>query len=339
MTGFTITDRALPRGGVALSTLGFGGTATGKFEGAGEAEAAATLEAAWTSGLRYYDTAPWYGRGLAELRMGAALRHRPRDAFVLSTKVGRLLAPLPRDAPCAPGEPQFGARFDYSYAGTLRSFEDSLQRLGLARVDLLILHDLSLRWHGKALDARFAEPMDGAQRALIEMRAAGVVRAIGVGVNDVAVCHRCLAAGNFDFFMLAGRLTLLDHRDGVGLLDACQARGVTVLAAAPFNSGILATGATPGAQFFYAAPPSEIAARTVAIAAVCREFGVPMGAAAVQFALGHDAVASVVSSFADPAQLAEVRAWLALSIPAGLWRALREAGLIDWQPRIDADGD
>lgn len=320
--------------GLPLSVLGFGGTAAGWLgDGATEASVAAILEAAWVRGLRYFDTAPFYGRGLSEHRMGAFLRHCPRDAFVLSTKVGRLLAPLPAGAPPAETLP-FTARFDYSYDATMRSVEDSLQRLGLARMDMLIVHDLSARWHGDALDRRFAEAMTGAQRALCDLRAQGVVRAIGVGVNDVEVCLRCLEAGDFDFFMLAGRLTLLDHSGAATLLPACAARGVAVLAAAPFNSGILATGAVAGSRYFYAPAGPDIVARTNAIEAVGREYDVALGAAAVQFALGHDAVASVVPSFRSSAEFAEVCEWLATPIPPAYWEALRHAGLVTWHPGV-----
>jgi D-threo-aldose 1-dehydrogenase len=255
--------RRLGRSGLTVSQLGFGCSAMGVLRpGEDEAAATAAMASAWGRGLRYFDTSPWYGRGLSEHRTGAFLRHVPRAGYLLSTKVGRLLHPLPPDAAQPADTLPFGARFDYSYDATLRSVEDSLQRLGLSRVDMLILHDLSPRWHGDALERQFAIAMQGAQRALCDLRSQGVVKAIGVGVNDVDVCKRCLQAGDFDFFMLAGRLTLLDHAAALPLLAACAQRGVSVLAAAPFNSGILATGATASARFFYAPAPAEIAART-----------------------------------------------------------------------------
>lgn len=325
--------RRLGRTSVDLSLLGFGGTATGRFvPDFTEADAAAILDAAWTRGLRYFDTSPFYGLGLSEHRMGAYLRHQPRDAFVLSTKVGRLLRPGTEAAIARPESLPFDTRFDYSYNGTMRSVEDSLQRLSLARIDLLILHDLSPRWHGDALEARYAEAMAGAHRALVELREQGVVRAIGVGVNDVAVCARCLTDGDFDFFMLAGRLTLLDHTGLPGLLDACAQRGVAVLAAAPFNSGILATGAVPAARYFYAPADASLMDRTRAIETICRTHDVPLGAAALQFALAHPAVTSVVPSFRSLDEFAEVCAWLQTPIPPALWKDLHGAGLLQWHP-------
>ena len=325
--------RTLGGTAVELSSLGFGGSATGRLApDFSEADATAILDAAWTRGMRYFDTSPFYGHGLSEHRLGAYLRHRPRDTFVLSTKVGRLLSPDRGTTPQRPESLPFAARFDYSYSGTMRSVEDSLQRLGLARIDLLILHDLSPRWHGDALEARYAEAMTGAQRALVELRTQGVVRAIGVGVNDVAVCSRCLVDGDFDFFMLAGRLTLLDHSGLPGPLDDCAARGVGVLAAAPFNSGILATGAVPSARYFYAPANAELMDRTRAIAAICGDHSIPLGAAALQFALGHAAVTTVVPSFRSLAELAEVCAWMETPIPPVLWQALYAAGLLQWTP-------
>jgi D-threo-aldose 1-dehydrogenase len=325
--------RPLGRTGLDLSLLGFGGTATGRLvPDFSEADAAAILDAAWARGMRYFDTSPFYGLGLSEHRMGAFLRHQPRDTFLLSTKVGRLLSPDTGTAPQRPESLPFEVRFDYSYGGTMRSFEDSLQRLGLARIDLLILHDISPRWHGAALEARYAEAMTGAQRALTDLRAQGVVRAIGVGVNDVDVCSRCLVDSDFDFFMLAGRLTLLDHTGLPALLNACTARGVAVLSAAPFNSGILATGAVPGARYFYAPAEAGLLDRTRAIEAICRNHSIPLGAAALQFALGHAAVTSIVPSFRSVAEFVEVCAWMETPIPLALWQELHAAGLLQWTP-------
>ena len=246
--------------------------------------------------------------------------------------MGRLLAPWPRGTAAPSDTLPFEARFDYSYDATLRAFEDSLQRLGLDRIDLLTLHDLSPRWHGDQLERRFAEAMEGAQRALVELRAQGLVRAIGVGVNDVDVCKRCLAAGDFDYFMLAGRLTLLDHQGALPLLQACATKGVAILAAAPFNSGILATGASESARFFYAAAPPDILERTRQIARHCANHGIALGAAAVQFALGHPVVASVVTGYQSAEQLADVSSWLGTPIPEALWQDLSAAGLLHWHP-------
>src|SRR5580658_2861622 len=234
-----------PRGRtLSFTSLGFGGAAIGNMHRAlAESDAWATLEAAWDGGLRYFDTAPLYGHGLSERRIGRFLAGRSRDAFLLSTKVGRLLEP------CAPGEeasgiykatPRLTVRFDYTADGVRRSLDASLQRLGLDRVDILYVHDLEARTHGPAFEAHWAALADGGWRALDELRARGTVAAIGLGANDAAACRRLLARFDPDLFLLAGRYTLLEQAPLEGLLPDCEARGVGVVVGGPFNSGVLA---------------------------------------------------------------------------------------------------
>ena len=322
--------RRLGRTQVEVSVLGLGcGPLGGLYDVLDENVATATVAAALDAGITYFDTAPLYGHGLSEHRLGTGLR-RVRDGAVISTKVGRLLRPARGEAAAGmfrdalPFEPVY----DYTREGVLRSVEDSLQRLGTDRVDILYIHDVSRRWLGEAVEARFAEVMDGGYPALAGLRDAGVVGAIGVGMNDTAMLTRFAAAGDFDVFMLAGRYTLLDQSGLDGLFQACAARGISIVAAGPFNSGLLATGAREGAKFFYADAPAEILDRTRRIEAISADHDVPLATAALQFALRHPIVASVATGMVSPEEVARNAAALAAPVPAGLWSDLEAAGLL-----------
>ncbi|MCB9966123.1 MAG: aldo/keto reductase [Geminicoccaceae bacterium] len=322
----------LEAAGLELSRLGLGGTPFGGLHEANtDAAVAATVTAALDQGVRYLDTAPFYGFGLAEHRLGRALQDVPRERYVLSTKVGRLLrprrGPAPDIAPFAESLP-FEAVFDYSYDGTMRSLEDSRQRLDLAAIDIALIHDLSPRWHGADLPRRLDEAMAGAYRALDELRNSGDIKAIGVGVNDSRACLDLAARGRFDCFMLAGRYTLLDHTALKDFLPYCAAEGIGVLLAGPFNSGILATGAKAGATFFYAPADTEIVERTSRIEAICAAHNVPLAAAALQFSASHPAIASVVTGCRSATEVERNLALMALPIPPALWQELATAGLI-----------
>ena len=316
--------RAL-RNGLKLPRLGFGGGSV--FCVVPEIEAAGLLDHAWEKGFRYFDTAPFYGHGLSEHRFGMKLREHARDEFLLSTKVGRLLVPEPLAAP-EPAKLPFSIGYDYTYDGVMRSFEHSLQRLGLARIDIAYIHDVSPRWQGEAYDSRFREAMEGGYRALDRLRAEGTIRAIGVGVKDWDVCLRFARAGDFDLFMLAGGYTLLEHTALNEFLPECEKRGIAVVVASPFNSGILATGAVDGASFFYSAAPPDILARTRQLEAICGRHGVPLGAAALQFALAHPAVVGVVCGYARLAEIETNIAWADFPIPAALWDDMKAEGMI-----------
>jgi D-threo-aldose 1-dehydrogenase len=320
---------------LSFTALGFGTAPIGNMRRVmSDAEAEATVESAWDRGGRYFDTAPLYGHGLAERRTGAVLKAKPRDAFLLSTKVGRLLEP------CAPGEeasgiyqdvPPFKVRFDYSHDGVMRSFEESLGRLGLDRVDILYVHDIDVMTHGSpaAAEARTRELMDqGGWQALDELRANGDVAAIGAGVNAWEPCIRLMELADPDLFLLAGRYTLLEQDALISLLPACAAKGVGVVIGGPFNSGILATGSRPGAIYNYEPAPTEILARTDLIEAVCATHGVRLGQAALQFPLGHPSVVCVIPGGQNPAEVAENLALLEAPIPDTLWRDLKRAGLM-----------
>ena len=312
----------LPRG------LGFGGAPLGNlFAAIAEAEARAVLDAAWECGLRYYDTAPLYGLGLSEHRFGAALRARPRGAFVLSSKVGRILVP----DPSAPAEQHgfvgglpFRVRFDYSAAGAQRSVEDSCQRLGMSRIDVAFLHDPDEYTHGADWRARHAEAMAGAAPALADLRRAGVIGAWGLGVNQVEPCLLALEHADPDLFLLAGRYTMLDTAALDTLFPACAARGVGVVIGGPYNSGLLAGGTT----FDYAAAPAEMVARVRRIGAVCARFGVSIKAAALQFCAAHPVVVAVIPGARNAAELRENVTLFASPIPGAFWAALKAEGLL-----------
>lgn len=324
--------RSLPRSGLAVSTLGLGTTAiSGLFEATSDAVAQATVAAAAAAGLRYIDTAPQYGHGLAEQRVGQALRALDRDRFVLSTKVGKLLRPRREGHDAGglfAGALPFDIEFDYSREGVLRSFDESLERLGLERVDLLLIHDVNRKYHGGRVHERFREAITGAYPALVELRRAGAIRAIGVALNELDVCERFVREGDFDAIMLPRRYTLLDQGALGGLLPLCRERGVGVLIAAPFDSGILATGAGGGGRYDYRDAPPDVLARTRAIEAVCARHGVALAAAALQFPLAHAAVASVVTGMRVPAEVEANLALLRAPIPGAFWHDLQRAGLL-----------
>ena len=323
--------RTLGRSGIVVSGLGFGGAPLGDLYGElDDAVAIAAVEAAAQAGVTLFDTAPLYGRGLSEHRIGTALRRRPRVGYVLSTKVGRVYAPAPhgvRNREGYAGGLPFEGRFDYSRDGCLRSLEQSLLRLGTASVDIALVHDLDPWAHGDALDARVREVLDGAWRALSELRDQGVVRAIGLGVNDAGICARFAREADPDCVMLAGRYSLLEQ-PALAFLELAHARGIGVMLGGVFNSGILATGPVRGAKYDYREAPPDVLARVRRIEATCRVHGVALAHAAVQFALGHPAVSSVVLGAVTPAEVARNVDAFAHPLPAALWRDLVAEGLL-----------
>jgi D-threo-aldose 1-dehydrogenase len=322
--------RRIGRLDLFVSQLGYGALPFGSRDPAdSDASIADAFDAAYAAGLRYFDTAPLYGLGVSELRLGAALRRVDRRSVVVSSKVGRLLQPVTTDAGgLACGAEPFEVAFDYGYDATLRSLEHSLQRLGTNRIDIALIHDVNRRWQGDLVEQRYREAMDGAYRALAELRNARVIRAIGVGVNDWSILLRFAADGDFDCFMLAGRYTLLDHGALETFMPDCLRRGISVLMAAPFNSGILATGARPGATYFYTAADADITARTQRIEAVCARYDVSLAAAALQFPLAHPAVASVVTGMRGRREADANRAHCEARIPADFWAELKQQALI-----------
>jgi D-threo-aldose 1-dehydrogenase len=328
-----LTLRKLGRTDVAVTTLGFGGTGLGNlYHAVSEADATALADGAHAVGMRYFDTAPLYGHGLSEHRTGAALRRFGDPSVVLSTKVGWLLEAAHGKDPEAglfQHVPPFRRRYDVGYDGAMRSFEDSLQRLGTDRVDVLLIHDADRRNHGEeGFRARFREAMDGAYKAILGLREQGVVKAIGCGLNDWQACQDFAEAGDFDCFLLAGRYTLLDQGSLDSFLPLCERRGIGIILGGPYNSGILAKGPAPGAFYDYAPASPEILEKARRIQAVCARHGVPLKAAALQFPLFHPAVATVIPGIGRVGEVEENLGLFRAAIPADLWRELRAEGLI-----------
>jgi D-threo-aldose 1-dehydrogenase len=297
-------------------------------------QAQTTLAAAWDAGIRYFDTAPWYGRGLSELRIGRLLRYRPRADFVLSTKVGRILR-APADPATRVSQPghiglPFEVRFDYTFDGVLRAFDDSLQRLGLPSIDLAIVHDLDYGFHSPSarFDAMMAQLITSGWRALDQLRAAGAIGGIGVGINPLGMIPRFLELFDPDFFLLAGPYTLMDQSALESELPACVERGVGIVIGAVFNSGILATGAVPGARYQGRAASPEQIDKVTRIQMVCKTHTVPMVAAALQFPLGHPAVAAVIAGPERPEHVQSNVGALHHPIPPQLWQQLKAEGLL-----------
>ena len=330
-----LVRRKLGRTNLEVTQLGLGGAGLGDlFDVVEDADANATLQAAWDAGIRYYDTSPWYGRGQSEHRFGRALYRRPRADYVLSTKVGRLFRAF-HDAENFEhgfwrGGLKFQHRFDYSYDGVMRSFEDSLQRLGLPRIDLLLIHDLDISHH--ATDAKvtayLTELHNGGFRALTELKQAGLISGIGAGINEAGMMPRFLDLMDIDFFLVAMPYTLLDTDVLDSEFPRCIARDVGFVIGAPFASGILATGAVPGARYRYADATPEILAKVKRIEAVCTRHKVPLPAAALQFPLGHPSVAAVIPGALLPEHVARNVAAFRHAIPADFWGELKHEGLL-----------
>ena len=310
------------RTGLKVRRLGLGGAPlAGLYTGVTEEQAARVVNTYLDHGPGFIDTAPLYGSGVSETRLGAALSERVRGSFVLATKVGRLLVPDPcRDQDVWSDDlPPIGPVFDYSYDGTLRSLDESLERLGLDRVDILHIHDP---------DNHYEEAMKGSYRALVRLRDEGVIRAVGVGMNQAKMLARFAVEGDFDCFLCAGRYTLVDHTALKRLLPLCEERNISIIVGGPYNSGILAQGAVEEATFDYRKAPAQIMDRVRRIEAVCARHGTPLKAAALQFPLAHPAVATVIPGARSPEEVDENAQMAAFEIPSGFWAELREEGLI-----------
>lgn len=326
----------LGRSGLVTSRLGFGSAPLGDFfERLDERQAIDAVCAAFSAGMNLIDTSPHYGNGLAEHRIGSALRSIGRDNVVLSTKVGRIMNPRGDGGTPQPARGFFGSLphqsvFDYSYDGAMRSFEQSLLRLGTDRIDILLIHDIDAWTHGEdRVEARYREAMEGAYRALSELRAQGAIKAIGLGLDDHEWCERFLRDGDFDVVLLAGRYSLLEQPAARTLLPLAAAKGVAVILGGIFNSGILATGAVAGARYNYEAAPPEILAHVARIEAICRAHRVALPVVALHFALAHPAVSSVVLGAVHPDEIARNIIALQTEVPARLWEDLDRAGLLE----------
>jgi D-threo-aldose 1-dehydrogenase len=323
------TELSVTRVGLGTAPLG------GLFQPVDESDAVATVEAAYELGLRLFDTAPLYGHGLSEHRLGIVFAAHPRDEFVVATKVGRLLR-----AEAPPDESQFSGGlqrwkdappvnpvFDFSFDGVMRSFEESLERLGLERIDILHIHDP---------DDHYEEALAGAYRALDRLRGEGAIGAVGAGMNQAEMLVRFAREADFDCFLLAGRYTLLDQVALLELLPLCLERGIAVILGGVYNSGILADP-RPGAMFDYAPAASAPVERAQRLQAVCRRHGVPLKAAAIQFPLAHPAVTSLLFGARSVAELEENLELLATPVPVDLWEELRRERLIPEAAPIPTD--
>src|SRR6266853_4496873 len=320
--------RRIGRTSLEVTALGLGcATLGGSRVEVSREEAEAIVRAAWAAGVRYIDAAPYYGFGQAARCVGDAMRWVPRDEWMLSTKVGRLLRPrLTLDETRERRHPMpFDAVYDYSYDGVMRSFEDSLQRLGLARIDILYVHDVGAIQHGGEAHPKLMRTLrDGGYRALEDLRSAGTVRAIGIGVNEREVLLEALEWGDWDAFLLAGRYTLLEQAPLDDLMPKCLSLGVSVVVGGPLNSGILAGRDT----WNYKAAPPEVVARVDAIRRVCDRHQVPLAAAALQFPLAHPAVAAIIPGPRSVTEFETNLTLLRYPMPAALWADLRDAKLL-----------
>lgn len=336
--------RPLGRTKLSVTELGFGTAPLGNlFRPLADEAARATLTAAEEAGFGYYDTAPFYGFGLSERRLGDALRHR-KD-IVLSTKVGRLLNPVhgPVDqnvvrhgyATPMPFEPVY----DYSYDAVMRSFEGSLQRLGLSRIDILYIHDIGRLTHGEDNVARMHElTKGGGLKALEELRSSGTISGVGMGVNEVPACLEVMRHARLDVILLAGRYTLLEQTPLDDLFPACAAAGTAIVVGGPYNSGILAVGTKSGAPLYYDYEPAphEIVEKVRRIESVCARHGVPLAAAALQFPLAHQLVASVIPGLDSPERVAQTCALYRHPVPSAFWQELRHEKLVREEAPVPA---
>jgi D-threo-aldose 1-dehydrogenase len=322
-----------------VSEVGFGSAPLGDlYDRLSEDAAASTLRTAIGAGISLFDTSPHYGNGLSELRCGAVLRNVARDAIVLSTKVGRYMAPFEKRtaAPDNVISPGFAGGiphpsvFDYSFDGTMRCVEQSLLRMGLERIDILLIHDVDVWTHGKeAVDRRFGEAMEGAYKALVRLRQDKMVQAIGVGLNEAEMCERFARAGDFDVMLLAGRYSLLEQPALDSFLPLAEQKHIAIMLGGVFNSGILATGAKPGARYNYRPAPPDVLERVSKIEAVCARHGTPLRRAALQFALAHPAVVSVVLGGVTPSEVSQNVADAEHAVPQALWAELKKTQLIN----------
>ncbi len=314
---------------IGLDRLGFGAASLGNlYQAMDEDTADATVTAALDAGIRDFDTAPHYGQGLSERRLGRILSVTSRSIRV-STKVGRILRPL--DTPVTGAERHgfvggdpFEPEFDYSYDGVMRSFEDSRKRLGEVRISILLAHDLGRVTHGDQHDRHLSDFLTGGYRAMRELKDQGVIDAIGAGVNEWQICEELLAEIELDTILLAGRYTLLEQTALDSFLPLCARRGVSVMAGGPFNSGIL----SGGTAYNYAPAPDDVVTRVAALRSLCDSHDVSLAAAALQFPLGHPVVDTVVAGMASPAEVAANVALFAAPIPAALWSDLKAAYLL-----------
>ena len=325
--------RPLGKTGLDVTIASYGGGSVGNFgRFLSNKDANDILDAAWDGGIRYFDTAPFYGRGRSERRIGAFLDEKPRDDFVLSTKVGRLLQSAPGGAEedgLFINPSPFDPYWDYSYDGVMRSYDYSLHRLGLDRIDILYIHDIGVRLHGDDAENQLRILKGGGIKALEELRSSGTIKGYGLGVTEVAACLDCLDYGSPEAFLLAGRYNLAEQAEAKPLLDKCLEQKVSLVIGAVFASGILATGPVPGARYDYAPASDEMLARVKQLQEICARHGTALSAASLQFPLAHPAVATVLLGAGSLRSLGQCVEGLQTAIPQELWDELLKLGLIE----------
>jgi D-threo-aldose 1-dehydrogenase len=329
-----ISKKQIGSTGLEVDTLGFGCAPLGNlYHSISDQESTAVLDAAWQAGFRHFDTAPHYGQGLSERRTGDLLRSLQGKDYILSTKVGRLLKPAgyAKERHGFVSPMPFDIQYDYSYDGIMRSFEDSLQRLGLDRIDILYMHDIGSDTHGSENDKHFPIAMQGGYKAMNELRSQGLVKAIGLGVNEYQVCEQAMDYGDWDCFLLAGRYSLLEQESLQTFLPKCQARNCSIIIGGPYNSGILATGVRGKgtANYNYAPASAEIIERVAKIETMCDEYHVTLAAAALQFPLAHPSVASVIPGLGNISRIQNTIDLFHQAIPNDFWQSLKAADLLD----------
>ncbi|MEP4889922.1 MAG: aldo/keto reductase [Aliiglaciecola sp.] len=317
-----------------VDTLGFGCAPMGNlYQPISEEDAKAVLSAAWQAGFRHFDTAPHYGQGLSERRTGDALRPLQGKDYVLSTKVGRILKPAgyAKERHGFMSPMPFDIHYDYSYDGIMRSFEDSLQRTGLDRIDILYMHDIGRDTHGDDNDRHFPIAMKGGYKAMDQLRSEGSIKAIGLGVNEYQVCEQAMDHGDWDCFLLAGRYSLLEQQSLQTFLPKCQERNTSIIIGGPYNSGILATGVRGErtAYYNYAPAPAEIIERVRKIEELCDQYQVTLAAAALQFPLAHPSVVSVIPGLGNIGRIDKTISLFKQAIPNEFWQSLKSANLLD----------
>jgi len=325
--------RLLGNTGIKIPSLGFGGAPLGElFEKVEHLQAIETLDEAYASGIRYYDTAPWYGHGLSEHRLGNLLHQKNRHEFILSTKVGRVYRPFKGDPVLFNGSPWVGGlpfewNFDYSAAGFERSFLDSTMRLGLNRIDLLVIHDLDRSYHGKSVSNKLQE-LETGMEWLKMMKNSAAIQAFGAGINDIEMIPLFLEHFELDFFLVAMPYTLLNQEPLEDIFPECERRGIGIIIGSPYASGILASGSKEESKYGYAAASEEMRKKVQSIEVICEDHGVPLKAAALQFPLAHPQVSSVIPGALRAAQVNENLEMLKIHIPLEFWVELKQTALL-----------
>jgi D-threo-aldose 1-dehydrogenase len=326
--------RRVGRTALELPAFGLGTAHLGElYARIDEEDARATLATAWDQGVRYYDTAPWYGRGLSQDRVGGFLRTKPRSEFRLTTKLGRTLHrprdPLTFDRSPWVGGLSFDVRFDYSYDGFMRSYEQALLQLGIETVDALLIHDLDESIHGDRYPAHLADLVESGMKALEQLKLSGDIQAIGMGINTAQALDITARSVDLDFVLVAMPYTLLDQASLHTGMAACAVRDISVIIGSPLASGILATGPGGNARYNYRPASLEVQAKVQALQDTCHEYGVNLAAAALQFPLAHPSVISIIPGAARPSEVTQNVIALSEKIPEAFWATLKSRGLID----------